>query len=206
MRRRLTFGILLLAAFSLAVTTTAGKPAAPKPQNIPVTVALADRDVDRIQSDGLETYINGTDGVTAVIVPLGNLQLKAGTLRTFWLDFQGCVDLGSCSPPSFVADFRQGYMTTSCATPLPTMELGAFQDCNLNVHFTADQLGWFIRFGENEGTMPATVTHNQDGSWTIDVPSDGVALLQSYPLKGRVTWTDHGHFYMPVNLTVTLLP
>ena len=202
MRRRLAFAVLLLAALGLAVTTSAGKPAKP-PLGTPVTVAFTDGTGYAIQSDGLGTYIDGTDGVTALIVPLGNLQLKTGTARTFWLDFQGCVQaLGYCTPP-FATSFTQGYMTTSCPTPLPNMPLGTSQECNLNVHFTANQKGWFIRFGEYDDTTPATVTHNQGGSWTIDVPQDGVALLQSYPLKGRVTWTDHGYFYMPVNLTVT---
>jgi hypothetical protein len=205
MRVRLAFGLLLLAGFGTAVTTSAGKPAAPK--EIPVAVEFADRTgVDRIQSDGLGTYANGTSGVTAVIVPLGNLQLKTGTARTFSLDFTDCDgELGSCSAP-FDTDSRQGYMTTSCPTALPSMTVGASQFCNLNVHFTYNQQGWFIRFGQGQGydTTPATVTRHQDGSWTIDVPADGKALLESYPLKGRVTWTDHGDFYMPVHLTVTL--
>ncbi len=203
MRSRLAFGILLLAALGLAVTTSAGKPQAPKPQNIPVKVEFADQDGDRIMSDGEGAYINGTDGVTAVIVPLGNLQLKTGTARTFWLDFGACA-VGPCDPPLFLAGFTQGYMTTSCPTALPIMDVDASQDCNLNVHFAADQLGWFIRFGEAQGTDPATVTRVSETSWTIDVPSDRAALLQSYLLKGRVTYEDHGYFYMPVNLTVTL--
>jgi hypothetical protein len=201
MRRRLAFGILLLAALSLAVTTSAGKPAKPS-QDIPVTVTFIDGTGNAIQSDG-GPYINGVDGVTAVIVPLGNLQLKTGTSRTFWLDFQGCVDQGSCSPPTFLVGLRQGYMTTSCPTALSNMAVDDSQDCNLNVHFTADGLGWFIRFGEYEGADPASVTRVSVDSWTIDVPLGGVALLQSYPLKGRVTYTSHGYFYMPVSLTVT---
>ena len=200
MRRRLAFGILLLAGLGMAVTTSAGKPTALK--EIPVTVTFTPG-AYAIQGDGDgdDPYINGTSGVTAVIVPLGNLQLKTGTARTFWLDFGECVQ-GPCTAP-FLAESRQGYMTTSCETPLPNMGLAASQDCNLNVHFTADQKGWFIRFGEYPGTDFATVTRVSSTSWTIDVPVPGIALLQSYPLKGRVTWTDHGHFYMPVNLTVT---
>jgi hypothetical protein len=202
MRRRLMFGVLLLAGLGLAVTTSAGK--VPVPKDTPVKVEFADRASDRILSDGSGPYINGTSGVTAVIVPLGNLQLKTGTVRTFGLDFGECA-LGPCTAP-FLAESRQGYMTTSCEIPLPNMVSGGDpQECNLNVHFTADQKGWFIRFGEYEGrTDPATVTRVSDTSWTIDVPAGGIALLQSYPLKGRVTYTDHGYFYMPVDLTVTL--
>ncbi len=201
MRRRLAVAILLLAALGLAVTTSAGKPARPS-QDVPVTVSFIDGTGNAIHSDG-GAYINGTDGVTAVIVPLGNLQLKTGTARTLWLDFEGCVDQGSCSPPTFLAGFRQGYMTTACPTALPDMTVGGGQDCNLNVHFTADGLGWFIRFGEDPATTPATVTRVDGSHWTIDVPAEGIALLQSYPLKGRVTYTPRGYFYMPVNLTVT---
>jgi hypothetical protein len=199
MRTRLAFGILLLAALGLAVTTTAGKPAKP-PQGTPVTVAIPDEGY-AILNDGSDLYANGVDGVTAVIVPLGNLQLKTGTAgRTFWLDFGSCYQNCDPDPPT---GYRQGYMTTSCPVPLPNMTEGAFQFCNLNVHFTANGLGWFIRFGEYEDTNPATVTRISGTSWTIDVAQDDIALLQSYPTKGRVTFTDHGYFYMPVNLTVT---
>jgi hypothetical protein len=204
MRRRLAFAVLLLAALGLAVTTSAGKPAKP-PQGTPVTVTFTDETGYAIQSDGDGAYINGTDGVTAQIVPLGNLQLKTGTVRTFWLDFGACAQ-GPCDPPSFLADFRQGYMTTSCGTALLDMGVNASQECNLNVHFTADQLGWFIRFGEEYGTTPASVARVSLDSWTIDVQVGGIALLESYPLKGRVTWTPHGYYDMPVNLATTLLP
>ncbi len=202
MRRRLPFAVLLLAALSLAVTTSAGKPAAPKPQNTPVAVTIADGAGYAIQSDD-GAYVNGVTGVTAVIVPLGNLQLKTGTHRAFWLDFQGCVPGELCDPP-FATSSTQGYMTTSCPIALLVMGVGEEQDCNLNVHFTASGLGWFIRFGEDEVTTPASVTRVDGDDWTIDVPPDGVALLQSYPLKGRTTYTDHGSFNVPVSLTVTL--
>jgi hypothetical protein len=201
MRRRLASGVLLVAALGLAVTTSAGKPPAVKES--PVKVTFTDGGY-AIQSDGGGAYINGMNVVTALIVPLGNLQLKTGDFRTFSLDFTDCTSEG-CSAP-FDTGSRQGYMTTSCPTALPTMTVGASQDCNLNVHFTANGLGWFIRFGEYEGADPATVTRDSADSWTIDVPAGGIALLQSYPLKGRVTYTDHGYLYMPVHLTVTLLP
>jgi hypothetical protein len=199
----LAFGVLLLAAFGLAVTTTAGKPAKP-PQDIPVTVTITD-DGYAIQSDGDGAYINGVTGVTAVIVPLGNLQLKTGDTRMFSLYFGGIADCPEegCTPPFTGPEQRHGYMTTSCPIALPSMGNGAQQLCNLNVHFTANGLGWFIRFGQSDGTTPATVTRGGDGSWTIDVAENGVALLESYPLKGRVTYTPHGHFHMPVSLAVT---
>lgn len=205
MRRRLALGVLLLAALSLAVTTSAGKAAAPKPQNTPVTVTFADATGDAIQSDDGGPYANGAGGVTAVIVPLGNLQLKTGDTRAFWLDFQGCVTGEICSPP-FDTGTTRGYMTTSCPESLLVLDLDEWQYCNLNVHFTANGLGWFIRFGQGPGydTTPATVTRVGTSSWTIAVPEGGIALLQSYPLKGKVTFTPHGYFYMPVHLTVTL--
>jgi len=205
MRRRLMFGVLLLAGLGLAVTTSAGK--VPVPKEIPVTVEFADRAGDRILSDDSGPYINGTKGVTAVIVPLGNLQLKTGTVRTFWLDFTDCDgELGSCSAP-FDTGRRQGYMTTSCEIPLPSMVSGGdLQECNLNVHLTADPRGWFIRFGGYTGTTPASVKRDSPTSWTIKVPDGGIALLQSYLLKGRMVLTDHGKFLMPVQLTVTTLP
>jgi hypothetical protein len=202
MRRRLAFGVLLLAALGLAVTTSAGKPAKP-PLGTPVTVTFTDRIGDAIQSDTLGPYANGVAGVTALIVPLGNLQLKTGDTRAFWLDFGACA-VGPCDPPFTEPQLRQGYMTTSCPTSLLTMT--GWQFCNLNVHFTANGQGWFIRFGQGQGydTTPATVTRVDDSNWTIAVPEGGIALLQSYPLKGKVTFTNHGYFYMPVSMTVIL--
>jgi hypothetical protein len=200
MRRRLASGVLLVAALGLAVTTSAGKPPAVKES--PVKATFTDGGY-AIQSDGGGAYINGTNGVTALIVPLGNLQLKTGTLRTFWLNFEGACAVGPCDPPPTA--YRQGYMTTSCGTGLLDMNpVGASQECNLNVHFTYNQSGWFIRFGEADNTDTATVTRISDTSWTIDVPENRIAFLESYPLKGRLSWTPHGYFYMPVNLTVTL--
>lgn len=201
MRTRLVFGVLLVASLGLAVTTS-GKPPKP-PLGIPVTVTLPNHETGfAIEGDGGD-YVDGVDGVTALIVPLGNLQLKTGDVRAFWLDFGACVfELGSCTAP-FPSALEQGYMTTSCPTPLTSMDIGASRECNLNVHFTANGLGWFIRFGEDPDTTPANATRLSDTSWRFEIP-EGVALLQSYPLKGRVTWTDQGFFYMPVSLTVTL--
>lgn len=199
MRRRLAFGVLLLAALGLAVTTSAGKPAKP-PQDVPVTVTIPSEGY-AILNDGSDVYANGVGGVTAVIVPLGNLQLKTGTQRAFWLDFGACID-ESCTPP-FSAGSTQGYMTTSCPVPLSDMAVGVSQDCNLNVHFTANGLGWFVRFGQYPNTTAATVERFDASGWTIEVPAGGVAFLESYPLKGRVTFMPHGFFSMPVNLAVT---
>ena len=202
MRTRLVFGALLVTSLGLAVTTS-GKPAKP-PLGTPVTVTFTNETGFAIQGDGGD-YIDGEGGVTALIVPLGNLQLKTGDVRAFWVDFLVCVTAGTCSAP-FQAEYTQGYMTTSCPQSLLVMDLLAWQYCNLNVHFTADGWGWFIRFGQGQdySTTPATVTRHDTGHWTIAVPESGIALLQRYPLKGRVTWTNHGLFYMPVTLTVTL--
>jgi hypothetical protein len=81
---------------------------------------------------------------------------------------------------------------------------GESQQCNLNVNFGAAGLGWFIRFGEYDGTAHATVSCLETGkSWMIDVPENGKAKLLSYPTKGRMVLTDRGDYVRPVGLTVT---
>jgi hypothetical protein len=209
MRRRLTFGILLLAALSLAVTTSAGKPPAVK--EIPVAVTFMDGIGYAIQSDNHTSYANGQQGVRAVLVSAGNLALdtdysRSSIVRKVSLDFSVCAVVSPipCDPP--VVDKVVAFVSTSSCTSwaLRDMPKGETQSCNLNVNFPAEGLGWFIRFGEYAGTTPATVDRLADGSWTIDVHADGVARLQSYPTNGRMVLTDKGDFVMPVQLTVTL--
>lgn len=202
MRRRWAFAVLLLAALGLAVTTSAGKPAQAK--EIPVTVTVADGAYG-IQSDGLGPYVHGTDGVRAVLVPLGNvvLDLRNSTERVLSLDFKGyCA--GPCNAP-FETLTVPAFMSTSSCHDGSLLEMlgGESQQCNLNVNFGAAGLGWFIRFGEYEGTAHATVSCVEAGkSWTVDVPPGGVAKLLSYPTKGRMVLTDRGDYVMPVALTV----
>lgn len=200
MRREFAFGVLLLAALGLAVTTSAGKPTAIK--NIPVTVTIADGYA--IQDDGYGPYANGVGGVNAVFVSAGNLSLTTGSTRKLSLDFTGGCS-GPCNPP-WESGVVSGFVSTSACDNtggLRDMPLGGHQSCNLNVNFGTPGTGWFIRFGEYAGTTPATVDRLPDGSWTIDVPVDGIGRLQSYPTKGRLVLTDRGDYVMPVHMTVT---
>ena len=200
MRRRLAFVVMLLAALSLAVTTSAGKPA----KDTPITVAFTEGYA--IQSDNGQPYVHGEGGVRAVFVPLGNpvLDLRATVPpRTLSLDFGYCVS-GTCNPPD-LTDAGAFFMSTSyCDKSFLEMGLGESQRCRLNVNFGAAGLGWFLRFGEYSTTTHATVVHQQDGSWTVDVPENGKAKLLSHPTKGKVVLTDHGDYVMPVHMTVTL--
>lgn len=206
MRRRLAFGVLLLAGLGLAVTTSAGK--VPVPKEIPVTVTFTD-DGYAIQSDGLGPYIHGTDGVRAVLVSAGNLALKTHdtnslVVRMLKLDFSNCAS-GPCSPP-FPSGTDMAFVSTyGCADAggLRDMSLGDSQECNLNVSFGYAGQNWFIRFGEDPDTTPATVNRIDYGSWTIEVGEPALAKLLSFPMKGRLVWTDHGNFVMPVQVTVT---
>jgi hypothetical protein len=85
------------------------------------------------------------------------------------------------------------------------MPIGSRQECDLNVSFGYAGQNWFIHFGEDPGTTPVTVNHLGDGRWTIGVGGPAEARLLSFPMKGRLVWTDHGNFFMPVQLTVAAL-
>ena len=203
MRRSLAFAVLPLAALSLAVTSSAGKPPAIK--EVPVAVTIADG--YSIESDGYGPYANGVAGVKAVFVSAGNLALTTGSARALSLDFTGTCT-GPCSPP-WPSGVVTGFVSTSACDNtggLRDMPIPSSQSCNLNVNFGTPGTGWFIRFGEYDGTTPATVDRLADGSWVVEVPADGVARLQSYPSKGRMVLTDRGDWVMGAQLTVTLLP
>jgi len=206
MRRRLAFGVLLLAALGLAVTTSAGKPAAVK--EVPVTVAFPVGYA--IQSDAPDPYANGVKGVRAVLVASGNLALdtdytSSPTVRKLFLSFTGGCTTGACDAPFSSVTVVAFVSTSSCDLPggLRDMPIPGSQSCSLNVNFPANGLGWFLRFGETDDTTPATVARLADGSWTIDVPTGGTAKLLSYPTKGRMVLTDRGNYVMPVHMTVT---
>ena len=82
--------ILALVASSGALYSAAqGKGKKPKePKETPVTVTYHDNTADRIQSDGVSPYINGVDGVRAVLLSGGNLLLDTRDgARTLFLDF-----------------------------------------------------------------------------------------------------------------------
>ena len=168
MRTRLVFGVLLVASLGLAVTTS-GKPAKP-PLGTPVTVTLPNYGTGfAIEGDG-GAYIDGVDGVTALIVPLGNLQLKTGDVRAFWLDFglRRRVERAARRSRRLHAGIHDHVVPPE---PLPGMEVLDSQYCNLNVHFTADGWGWFIRFGEYQtSTTPANVTRHSGTSWRSTFP------------------------------------
>jgi hypothetical protein len=212
MRRRLAFGVVLLAGLGLAVTTSAGK--VPVPKEIPVTVIIADGSGYAIQSDGGDAYIHGRDGVSAVIISsgTGNLALKthdvnSTLVRMLSLDFSNCAS-GPCNPP-YASGTDMAFVSTSgCQNTggLRDMPQGSSQLCSLNVNSVSEGKNWFVRFGEYSGTTPASVKRLAAGTWTIEVGGPAVAKLLSAPIKGRLVMTDEGNFFMPVQLTVDTLP
>jgi hypothetical protein len=178
----------------------------------PVTVEFSDNTIDRIQSDRLGAYVDGEDRVRAVLVADGNFALKTNDsnkapVRMLTFDF-GNPASGDCNPP-FESETVQAFMSTTYCDHeggLRDMGVNDSQQCNLGGFFPyGKNTQYFLHFGEDHGTTPATVTRTSDTSWDIEVLEPAVAKLFSAPTKGRLVLTDEGNFYMPVTLTVTLL-
>jgi hypothetical protein len=206
MSRRLMFAVLLLAGLGLIVAPSAARPGGVK--DVPVAVSFGDGYA--IQGDGLGPYLDGVAGVSAVLVATGNLALKTNAkasvpVRMLVLDFTGACS-GPCDPPFSTLTVPTFVSTSACASAggLRDMAVGASQECNLNVNFGAAGLGWFVRFGEYDGTTAATVTRVSPATWSIAVPEGGVARLLSYPTKGRMVLTPRGDFAMSASMAVTL--
>jgi hypothetical protein len=181
------------------------------PSKSPVSISFRDSSSlpDRIQSDGLGPYTNGTDGVRAELVGTGNVTMdtddtSAPIVRRLFLDFTDPAT--TVADPPFSTSTVVAFLSTSyCQNEggLRDMAIGASQLCNLNVNFPAANKGWFIRFGTYSGTTPASVRRIDADTWEVEVPPPAIAKLLSYPTKGRFVLTDRGDFHMPVLLTVT---
>ena len=224
----------LLACFSIAVVGLAegqGKGRGPSQTSVIVEFQDFQVDPDRIQSDLLGPYEDGVDQVQAIIPGSGNLVMDTNTsrkknkpaMRELFLDFTDPVDPdkvvfplpfpGKISDQTGQIDVR---LVTGCALGLLDMNAvsPSSQECTMSISFRdpqTDDFEWRLRFtGDATSFVEVTCvvgTKSSCSEWTIEALSADKANLSSRDtIKGRTVKTDHGNFFMPTHLTVTLKP
>jgi hypothetical protein len=83
------------------------------------------------------------------------------------------------------------------------MAVGSSKRTRLAVNFP----GWFIRFDplQYPSTSNVLVRRLSEMTWELEAaPTDIGKLLQVSTVRGRMVLTDHGDFFLPFKLTVTL--
>ncbi len=201
--KRLSAIMLGVAAF-LAVSGTALQ-ASKKPlaqRTVPMTATFADNLGDRIMSDGLGTYTDGMDGVSALIDASGNFDLQVPEPRQLKLDFGAPASPDADAP--FLNGSEAGYISTGCGG-FEDMAIGESVRSRLAVNFTYGGQNWFIRFapGQYPDTSNVLVTRTASDTWEILAAPTDIAKLLSMPIKGRPVTTEHGNFFLPFKLVVT---
>ena len=170
---------------------------------------------DRIKSDGLGTYVDGQNGVRAVIDARGDFDLDTSTAgpggRTLFVDLSSCVST-SCNAP-FATQDVDAFMSTGVGG-LPNMAQGSSTASSLAVNFvtpSTPNTQWFLRFNPNAypGTSTVTVTRGSASTWTIEAVTGStscgaMAKLLSAPTTGKLILTDRGNFCVPFEVTVSL--
>jgi len=200
--------LCLLAVASIAAGFS--KP----PTTTPATAQFGDLPGDGIRSDGQGAYFNRVDGVKAIIDGVGDFDLDTNvgsgpTARTLCLDFSTPVPPNTVASAPFTSGCVDSYLSTGSGDLLQ-MSPGTSKNINLAAHFAASGFTWFVEFNPTtySGTSTVSVTRSPNGTfWTIEAaaPTDTAKLLSQSSAKGRTIVTDHGNFYLPMRLTVTLM-
>jgi hypothetical protein len=185
-----------------------------KPSGTPLTAVYRDALSDGVTSDarirpGDPTYVNGLEGVEAVILDIGNFRVSAKSPSPRKL----CIDFGTQSPPPELTqpECDNGYQTSGSpdvAGGLPALAVGQAMTSASQVTWVTAGYNWFLRFGEDcAGNVVSanrvTIARLDAGTWTAESPS-GSAILCKLPVKGRPATTFVGTFSMPFQLTLRL--
>jgi len=164
MRRRLAFAVLLLAALSLAVTTTAGKPAA---ANDLASFVIQDFEGAALLSDSRGAYedwrLPGDPCVTA----------WAASTGLFFAYFYRGSDLGDDCNGANQGPVRTYQLMFADSTACANLVLGS-APCTLNLDSTTNQPR--IRaeklFGRTAVTTPVAFLFNKSASYEVRLDSE----------------------------------
>jgi len=181
-----------------------------KATDTPIVAAYRDAPSDGVRSDGLP-YIDGVDGVSALILAIGNYRttaLNGESTRLFCFAFHG-QNLGGALPDAFC---DHGYQTTAdpdVAGGWLLLAPGTSMTTQSQVTWVMGGFNWFLRFGWDcsQNKVPATravVTRSADGgTWTLESAS-GNALLCRSAVKGKPDTEFVAAVTMPFAVTVQL--
>jgi len=144
------------------------------------------------------------DFVKAIIDGIGDFDLDTDAggqpIRKLHLDFG--APTSATSDPPFASGFVDAYFATKGRGMLD-MAVPSSKRMGLAVNFP----DWFIRFDptQYDDTSNVLVTRISADTWEIEAaPSDIGKLLRVQTVRGKTVLTDHGNFFLPFKLTVTL--
>ena len=208
------------ALYDVMVTTATGKKGIGtelfavkrKATDTPIVATYRDAASDGVRSDGA-AYADGLDGVSALILSIGNYRVAAlnGTsTRLFCLDFHG-QSTGGLLPDAFC---DHGYQTTGSpdiSGGWLALAPGASMTTQSQVTWVMNGSNWFLRFGWdcNQAKVPAqraVVTRSADGAtWTLESASGNAFLCRS-AVKGKPGSAFAASVVMPFSVSVQLEP
>jgi len=205
--------LLMVMVWVMTGYAAPAKPAAkPVPGTTSMTAVFRDGlpESDRVKSDLTGAYVDGLQGVKAIIDGLGDFDLDTDTggqgFRTLFVDLDNCAST-SCSRPFSGGAHVDAYLSTG-AGGLPAMAVNASKASKLQILFitpTAPDTQWFLRFdtASYPTTSTVTVTRTALNEWTIEAASGAAAKLFSATTRGKLVLTDRGNYYVPFKVTVT---
>ena len=225
-RRLLCVTVLLAGAGAhFQRDAAAAKPGTPPVVGLNVTVEATDSAGNpcRICSDGLGTYVNGANGVSARLDSYGNLiiDFAAGNgapVRKLSFDYSTPVEPGNVPsiPPPY-----DSYMSTRFHPEgnIQDMPVGAAQ-CMESIIIFHDGAGnhsdlYSNDFHRNTGGLGDTayvvITRTSTTTWEAE-PKElagecnsrlaTIARVSSQPTSGPGSGTNYGRFYMPFKMTL----
>ena len=164
---------------------------------------------DRIQSDGLGSYMS-VDDVHTGIDGRGNFFLQIGKKnqpinRTLSWDFSDCASPEECTPP-FQQDGHIPLLSTS-GVNLRAMVIGAMEPLRLELTLLADGTSWQLFFnpfdmdclGSPMSTSPVSVKRMDLKTWEIEAEQNDIACLLKVT---RDADKFKGRYHMPFKVTV----
>jgi hypothetical protein len=198
----------------------AAKPDTPPIVGLTVTVQPTDSagNTCRICSDGLGSYVNGVDGVSAKLDQYGNLIIAFTPTRKLTFDYTTPVLPGNVPniPPAY-----DSYMSTRFHPEgnIQDMPVGAAQ-CMESIIIFHDGPGnhstlYNNDFHRNTGSLGdtayAVITRTSTTTWEAE-PKElagecnsadaTIARVSSQPTSGPGSGTNYGRFYMPFKMTL----
>lgn len=179
------------------------------PGEIPMTATFRDLEGDGIESDKGGDYVNGVDGVRAVLVSIRNFVLDTrNSPRFFSLDFTGTACVQAVGLSVVAADFfSTGRLIDDGGNlvdgRLLGMPVGAMFSSVAQANFAVGDTGYFLRFDPADGGEYVQVTRGPEAhQWVIEAGPRVAAALLSHSLTGRPVTTHVATCEMPFRLDV----
>ncbi len=228
--RLLIFPAIALTGALVAVVPTIDLAAAPpnRTRDIKVVVEFPpDETNNKIQSDGLDAYTDGVDGVNAYISASNNGALIFSTggqnaavrkLRFFFDN--NCVAPAGCSAPWTSLDERAGLLANVRALTGGLMAMPVATDLQALIKFDipldSDPAYYNVCFDKlktvgpcgaapNGTSTDARIRRTASGQWTIwaDGNGDQADLIRDSQTRKTRTFATLGTYSMPFSFTVT---